>query len=442
MALPGAKRSSAPGKAMLRAIWSKSGSARRRLKVALSRMSSRLRRLAGRPVGWAGFAPRDDLEPATILDDIPVMPADGSFLYGSLAVGGPVWPDGYASLAGRFSRGGVALDPVPPARPAVIRMRGSCLWGGQLPLHFGHLVAECAGRIMVLARQRPHDTMLVLAPEGSRQWNLHGHVKEVLDWCGLAQDRLCLVDRPMLCDRLRTVPLPEEISDSTPAPGYLALLEENAARLALRPAEARRVYVARSGMLAKACGVQAGERYLIDLLQRQGFTILHPEAVPLRRQMELYAGAETLVFAEGSALHGRQLIGWRDQMIAVINRRGGSRMARSALQARSRATLHVDAVQVIAVPTAPDGRAMVETGLCFLDPLRLHAGLATAGVDLTQDWDPLAFDAAVRQDVADWRRVLAHRPEFDGPASILELMRCSAALGYGGGEAEQHQGKT
>lgn len=437
----GAHGRGVPGKAMFRAIRIKSGPLRLRLKAALSRMSARLRRLAGRPVGWSGFPPRADLEPLAIFDSILVMPPDGTFLYGSLAAGGPVWTEGHKGLAGRFSRGGVALDPVPPARPAVLRLRGSCLWGGQLPLHFGHLVAECAGRIMVLARQRPHDTMLLLAPEGSREWNLHGHVKEVMDWCGLPPDRLCLVDRPMQCDRLRTVPLPEEISDSIPTPGYLALLEENAARLSLRPAAERRVYVARTGMLARAGGVHAGEGYLIDLLQRQGFGILHPESVSLRRQMEVYAGAETLVFAEGSALHGRQLIGWRDQTIAVINRRGGSRMARSALQARSRATLHVDAVRVIAVPTSPEGRAMVETGLCFLDPLRLQAGLATAGIDLSRDWDPSAFDAAVQQDIADWRRILADRPEFDGPASIRELMRCSSAVGYGGGQSERQQGK-
>lgn len=437
----GAHERGVPAKAMLRAIRIKSGPLRLRLKAALSRLSARSRRLAGRPVGWSGFPPRDDLEPLAIFDSILVMPPDGTFLHGSLAVGGPVWTEGHKSLAGRFSRGGVALDPVPPARPAVLLLRGSCLWGGQLPLHFGHLVAECAGRIMVLARQRPHDTMLLLAPEGSREWNLHGHVKEVMDWCGLPPDRLCLIDRPMQCDRLRTVPLPEEISDSIPTPGYLALLEENAARLSLRPAAERRVYVARTGMLARAGGVHAGEGYLIDLLQRQGFGILHPESVSLRRQMEVYAGAETLVFAEGSALHGRQLIGWRDQTIAVINRRGGSRMARSALQARSRATLHVDAVQVIAVPTSPEGRAMVETGLCFLDPLRLQAGLATAGIDLSRDWDPSAFDAAVRQDIADWRRVLADRPEFDGPTSIRELMRCSSAVGYGGDQSEGQQGK-
>ncbi|QLQ20584.1 MAG: hypothetical protein HZT43_21410 [Exiguobacterium profundum] len=241
---------------------------------------------------------------------------------------------------------------------------------------------------MVLARQRPHDTMLLLAPEGSREWNLHGHVKEVMDWCGLPPDRLCLVDRPMQCDRLRTVPLPEEISDSIPTPGYLALLEENAARLSLRPAAER---ASMSPALACWPGRAAfTPRRLSDRpASTAGLRHPSPESVSLRRQMEVYAGAETLVFAEGSALHGRQLIGWRDQTIAVINRRGGSRMARSALQARSRATLHVDAVRVIAVPTSPEGREMVETGLCFLIPCACRR-LATAGIDLSRDWDPSA----------------------------------------------------
>ena len=53
----------------------------------------------------------------------------------------------------------------------------------------------------------------------------------------------------------------------------------------------------------------AGEAYLEQVLERIGIGVIRPEKFSIAEQMATYRAAQTLMFAEGSALHGAQLLG-------------------------------------------------------------------------------------------------------------------------------------
>ena len=79
----------------------------------------------------------------------------------------------------------------------------------------------------------------------------------------------------------------------------------------------------------RVCSRGAPERFL----QERGVTVVHPETLCLKDQLEIYLGAKALIVAEGSAQHGLELLGVHpDKPIVVICRRppaGGHGLATS-----------------------------------------------------------------------------------------------------------------
>jgi hypothetical protein len=74
-----------------------------------------------------------------------------------------------------------------------------------------------------------------------------------------------------------------------------------------RPPISEKVYVSRSKI--RHGGSFLGERYIESLLAAEGFDIFHPEDWSLPAQMHRYRHAGLLVFPEGSACHGVELLG-------------------------------------------------------------------------------------------------------------------------------------
>ncbi len=142
------------------------------------------------------------------------------------------------------------------------------------------------------------------------------------------------MDEPVRVRQLYVATQAEQLPNVGPCDAYLDLLDGNWKSKQLRPIGARVVYVSRSSLTTKGC--HAGQAYLCSVLQQLGVSVIWPEAMPLKEQLQRYAGAEKLVFAEGSAIHGRQLLGRLDQDILVLNRRPRSRIGWASLMPRCR----------------------------------------------------------------------------------------------------------
>jgi hypothetical protein len=232
--------------------------------------------------------------------------------------------------------------------------------------------------------------------------SLPGYVWDVLDWLGLRRDQVSLVLDALLTAELRVAAQGEMLGAVPPTDEYLAILAAIARRNGLVPEPNRHVFVTRAGLVPKGRGGHAGESYLADLLQRLGVRVIDPGQLPIRRQMEIYAGAETLIFAEGSALHGRCLLGRVDQDIHVLRRRPNRNTAHVQLSARCR-SLDYHAVMAGRLGTRTDERGnRYDLDLAIYDPDLLFGVFAGIGIDLKPHWDTESYRAAAQEDLAAW----------------------------------------
>ncbi|MCX7644250.1 MAG: glycosyltransferase family 61 protein [Rhodobacteraceae bacterium] len=342
--------------------------------------------------------------PLAVFRDIAVVPTRS--IRHRIPCGGPVWPDFDRQTGLRHCRSGRPVDrpPPPPAGPCP-RIAEPCVWGGYLETSFGHLVAEHVPRLPFALAERPDDLYLFTAHPRDDAATLPPHVWDVLAWLGLRRERVCVVTAPVVAAELRAGPQAEMLWQSAPAPGYLAELGRIAARNGLEPEPRPVLYVTRAGMTTRGQGGHLGEGYLVALLRALGVAVIDPAALPVRAQLAAYAGAAHLVFAEGSALHGRQLLGYIDQTIHVLLRRRASRIGRKMIAARcARLVYHETAGDMLRPGSAP----RVDIACTLYDRDALFAAFAAAGVDLAPHWDDDAWRAAAAADLAGW--LLRHRP--------------------------------
>jgi hypothetical protein len=346
-------------------------------------------------------------------------------------VGGPVWPEAARETFVRFESRRERIDQLlDPVERCEARIERPCVWGGYIQPHFGHMVAEHAGRLLWSSHARPDDLVELAAEPGATMATLPPFVAELLSWYGMDADRIHLLDRPTLARELRVAPQAEPFHGDPPGEDYLDLLDHHAERAGLRPTASEHLYVGRVGLPGRAKAGHVGEGYLAGVLARLGVRVLDPAALPLREQLAAYAGARHLIFAEGSAVHGRQLLGRADQTITVIVRRRRSRLAARNLGPRCTSLAYVEAARATVAPVLWYGARLSSLALAFYDVPALHRGLAARGLDVTSVWDDEAYQAACRADLEAWVEALAARPDlFDAAASRQAL----AALDADGG---------
>lgn len=205
--------------------------------------------------------------------------AEGSFL------------DGFRMLRGN------AASPA-EERPAIVedRLTGTFIYGGVLQPHYGHLLLEGLARAWFL-RRRPDLPILWHAANG-KGFLLPWH-REVFALLGIPEGRFRFILRPTIVER---VVLPD--------PGFVVWrwLDPSHTRalgvfpFAGCPRRGQRVWLSRSRLrdgLAKIDGETEMEAYLAEA----GWTIVHPETLPVWQQLAAMADAEEIAGFEGSAFH-------------------------------------------------------------------------------------------------------------------------------------------
>lgn len=379
--------------------------------------------------------------PMRLFRNIYILPPDEPLIFYRPLPGGPVWPQTEAreAVAHRFAGARRERPLRKPDAPDVI-FHQPCLWGGYVRHHFGHLVSEQMTRLLWSARRRPRDQVLFIADPGETLSSLPSYFWELAEWLGLGKDRVRLVTQTSLVTRLRVMPQAEHIEGPAPPTSYLKLLEANQRRHKLAPIPSRLLFVDRHAMLAAGSGGTAGGGYLSALLEQIGLTVIAPERLSLRAQLQHYLGAKVIVFPEGSAIHGRQLLGRLDQKIIVLNRRPGSRMAAAEIGCRVSELTYVEATPAILVPIADDGRRRYAHALSFYNLSALFTAFLAVGVDLNAHWDMKAFVAAESTDLTAWRKQYPGALEIKGelpphapsPAWLKAAIKAQAKRGADG----------
>ncbi len=357
--------------------------------------------------------------------DVPVVPVTRR--KGQIFRGGPIWPRFFRQTAVRHCRAGLPVDRRPDDPAATEALERNAVWGGTLSLQFGHLIAEHLSRLPQSLRDRPEDLFLFTLVPGCGAADLPGFVWEVLGWYGLDRPQVHLVDVPLRAAHLRVAAQGEMLGQPTEA-DFLDLLDALPSRRGLRPEPAGVVYVSREGMAAEGKGGHAGEAYLADRLRRAGVRVLDPRTCSLTEQLATYAGARVLVFAEGSAIHGRQLLGRISQDIHVLRRRSRRDTASGQLRPRCMRLAYHEAVGAGVRAEMADGGDRADLMLALYDLDVVFNLFAALGTDLRAGWDEGAYRDAARADILGWLARCGATPEKK-TENIARLIRAGFLAG-------------
>ncbi|MBV8359924.1 MAG: glycosyltransferase family 61 protein [Deltaproteobacteria bacterium] len=194
-------------------------------------------------------------------------------------------------------------------------LEGDWVYIGSTYPHFGHIMAEMIHRILPSRIFFPDVNRYLLVTTlnhevGPGIESLYRTHQEVLEFCEIDPGSVLILNENAVVEHLSICEQGATLL-GRPTPWYLEVLQDFSTRRldqihGSRPSPAQ-VYVSKSKIPHGSTIL--GERYIEELLSHEGFFIFHPEEAPLSLQMDIYRKAKQLVFAEGSAIHGTQLLG-------------------------------------------------------------------------------------------------------------------------------------
>lgn len=284
----------------------------------------------------------------------------------------------------RHSRYRKPCDSVAPDGVYGTRLAGNFIYGGPLYHHFGHFAAEMMHRIIPARQLEPEWPVLFMAPLGSSAdpAEIPTYIADVLAFFGLSGARLKVMSQDVLVENLLVAEAGSDFGGG-PKPGYTDLLARytprRLAELAPQPVPGDKIYVSKSRI--RHGGSFLGETYLESWLASAGFVTVFPEELPYVQQVSAYAGARTVIFAEGSACHGAEVLGTGaiENCVLIGRRQNHLHIFQDALRARAiRFNGHVCGPDLgTAVGRTGSHDPLPNFGVSLLDPG--HAGGPAGG---------------------------------------------------------------
>lgn len=333
---------------------------------------------------------------------------------------GPIYPDWDGKNSARFHRNGRPKDSRPTLKDGVklTYLRGTFAWGGPIVDHFGHQIADFSTR---LAMYKNIDCKYIFSVGQGKGYNLDSMPKfmaQLLDWFGIHPDCIYFVEQPVIVDKLIVAPQQEQLSQVPPTDEYLSLMESLSSHHGINTNhQSGRYYISRAG---QSKGVLAGESYIESLLRENGFKVIRPEILPLKEQLAIYAKASELVFSEGSAIYGIQLLGKIACDVHILQRRPNRTIAKACVQSRANSLNYYPVGKLVAginkqgKPLADAGITIVRVGDLrnLLDKLKLSPDLV----------DEKMLSNHAREDVSRFmdNERKHKRAEVDGHIQTLE----------------------
>ena len=179
------------------------------------------------------------------------------------------------------------------------RLKGAYLFGGYLFRHYGHFLIETLSRLYALKQCAVVPIIFSSTHRDIMPWQ-----REVFKLLGL-HNPILMLTRPAVVDQLMLA-----------APGFALpdiVTPEQIEALGALPAPPRsdkKIWLSRSSHLG---GGLLDERTLEPYLQALGWEIVHPQFLPIRKQVELIASSARVAGVDGSAFHtallAREILG-------------------------------------------------------------------------------------------------------------------------------------
>ena len=370
------------------------------------------------------------LKTREVFDDVLVVPYQQLLnrpLGGQDHQGGPIWPQWEKQTTARFNRDGQPVDQAPEPVTGSQRINGKdYVWIGPVHPHFGHGLAEFLTRLAcsIHGLRKPK---LVFSSRAAKPIEsldaAPAWFRGVLDWYSVDPADVIFITRPTEFERLWVYPQPEQLHHLGPTDAYLDLMDEistsNFARLGVIPfCQTVPAYVSRAGTQSGF----AGEAYLEKFLTGLGVAVFRPEQHSISEQMQFYCSHRQLIFAEGSALHGTQLLGRCLGNVTVLSRRGshtGEPFCQAFVQPRAKSLQYVDCVRGLIHGDNKLGRPALATAISLIDQERLLLWLQSIGIETESSWDAEDFRQSETEAIRRWLAFINRRPNLRSQASSI-----------------------
>jgi hypothetical protein len=322
--------------------------------------------------------------------------------------GGPVLPDpNFTQL--RHKRQDGVFDSFDENAQFDARLPGEWVYVGPKYHHFGHIMSEMIHRILASKLFFPdvQKYLLVTTSDDGEQPGFAGLCRayqEVLEFCEIAPKDVHVLHENSVVERLLICEQGANFG-GVPSPWYLEILRDFSARRLDQIHGSRRspdkVYVSKSKITHG--GTILGERYLERLLRDEGFFVLHPEELSFSLQMDWYRKAKELIFSEGSACHGTELLGTQmlDRSFVLVRRMEMRPDLMNILGSRSRQFgSFVDTFPLGTIAVHPETREpYMEFSVSIVDMDRLVSYLRDQRLARLDDVDLQQYFDAAEEDL-------------------------------------------
>lgn len=332
-------------------------------------------------------------------ENIPIVEYEPS-PYGThftVNCGGPIWPDWESETHARHFRDMHRKECKPTTPPCIDESIESGVWIGPIVDCFGHFVAEYSSRLLVSKLRFPNSPFLFSVNSTSSIHHVDEappYFRQILRWYDIPESQVRIIRKPTCVRELSVFRDQECLNGPGPSEEYLNLLTRWAASKIGRLERQPYLFVSR----VKTKSPLAGEAYLSQLLSEIGIPTYYPEDHPIQEQLEEYSRTDHLIFVEGSATIGLQLLGKIDAHITVLVKQPGKKMTELSLKNRGKSLTYVELTRDLLL----QDDLQKNVGLPILDRPKLFRFLKSFDSRLLALWDGDAFQSRVRHDVERW----------------------------------------
>jgi len=327
--------------------------------------------------------------------------------------GGPNWSDWSDVNTSRFFRNNNPVDSIPETQCDITeKFQESGVWIGPLSWHFGHFVSEVASRLPYSMNFSPSAPIIFAADltvrsqkEYRKSFSPQTHpplyLSQIIEWFGGDPKNIITIGNATRFEELYSFPQAEHLGNIDacgPSSFHIDVLTENSRRMKIENRD-KAVFVSRSHVKKTI----AGEEYLEKAFSDAGVDVIFPEKMTIEAQMCAYMSYETIIFPEGSALHGLQLLGKIPGRVILIQRRQ-THPFRKYIDPRAAGFTEVNAIIAQVFGRWPVGRHDTANGISILDPDKFVADMKNAGIDLEKVWSSRQMMKAARADFFTWLR--------------------------------------
>jgi hypothetical protein len=279
-------------------------------------------------------------------ENILVLPWESKYKWVK-PVGGPIYPEWDSHVDIRHIRCGETWDTYPTELPNLDNIEtyhGEVYYGGNLKEHFGHFIQEYLSRCVKYKNliKRNVNAKLCLTGDSNQTWDtIPSYIKEILNFFGFDKTNVLLVNKPLICKKLFTTPQEEYLGKKEfTSLDYIDILDKN---FKPKPKKERSgmFFISRKNVSYDKGGL-LGESYIEELLKKLNYKIIYPEKISVREQIEIYSSASKLIFVEGSAIHGLQLLGRNEVDVTIFSRRKDEKFALGELSPRVSKLNYID----------------------------------------------------------------------------------------------------